>query len=187
MRVARRTSRIAPDAPHGCPSAMAPPSPADRGLVEADGVADGEHLRGEGLGELDERRDRRRMPRRDRARGGSRVPARRRAVPGRMPRPTPRGRAARAVRARRARDSVVTAIAAAPSAIAAGVARRDRAVGSERRAEARERGGVESPSRPVSRSRRRRPARARRRTSRLPVRRPRARASARRRHPVARG
>ena len=48
-----RTARTAPDAPHGWPSASAPPSTHTRSLVQAELVAAGEHLAGERLVELD--------------------------------------------------------------------------------------------------------------------------------------
>ena len=52
MREARRSSRIAPDAPHGWPSPIAPPSRADPVLVQAEVVDHGEDARRERLGDL---------------------------------------------------------------------------------------------------------------------------------------
>ena len=49
----RRSNRIVPDAPHGCPSPIAPPSRADPVLVQAQLVDHREHHRRERLGDLD--------------------------------------------------------------------------------------------------------------------------------------
>ena len=120
IREASRISRIVPEAPHGCPSPIAPPCAHTRSSSMPRSSIDREHDGREGLGDLDRADVGERNAAAGHRRPGEQAPHRGRRAPARAGRADRRRRPRRrsagmAARPSRAARSVVTATAAAPS------------------------------------------------------------------------